>query len=236
MATDYQSIYTQEAEAYDRMVSAEDCDGALAAALAALVTLPGAAVVEVGAGTGRITRQLVARGARVAAFEPAAAMRAVAERRLRELAPQGLWSFGAADARALPPEVDGTADLAVAGWVFGHLRSWHPETWRHEIGRGLEAMARALRPGGVQVIVETLGTGTTVAAPPTEALAEYYGWLENTHGFQRQVLATDYAFESVSAAIEGMGFFFGEALCERIRANAWVRVPERTGLWWRRIG
>ena len=46
------------ATAYDLLVSAEDCDGALPPALNDIRSLAGANVVEVGAGTGRLTRPM----------------------------------------------------------------------------------------------------------------------------------------------------------------------------------
>ena len=59
---DYEAIYDHQADAYDRMVRAEDCEGNLLRALAALVELDGARALEVGVGTGRIDRELARRG------------------------------------------------------------------------------------------------------------------------------------------------------------------------------
>ncbi len=226
---DYEAIYRDGAEDYDRLVAAEDCDGALLPAIARVATLGD--VLEVGCGTGRITRQLVAAGARVTAFDRAPAMLAVARRRLASAA--GAFTLGEADARALPV-ADGWADLAIAGWVFGHFRSWHPETWRDEVGRALDEMARALRPGGTLVVVETLGTGFETPRAPTPALAEYFAWLEEARGLRRESLRTDYAFASVEEAAAVTGAFFGAPFAARVRAEGWARVPECTGLWWRR--
>ena len=79
--------------------------------------------------------------------------------------------------------------------------------------------------------METMTTGSLTPAPPTPALAEYYAWLENEWGFQRQVIATDYQFASVEQAVEYTAFFFGEELARQIRANGWARLPEWTGVW-----
>ena len=49
---DYQTIYETQAEAYERMVAAEDADGNVASALRGLGVLNGADIVEVGLGTG----------------------------------------------------------------------------------------------------------------------------------------------------------------------------------------
>jgi hypothetical protein len=33
-----------------------------------------------------------------------------------------------------------------------------------------------------------------------------------------------------------MGFFFGEEMAKRVEAQSWIRVPECTGIWWKRVG
>ena len=105
---DYETIYREHADAYDELVSAEDCDGQLLPALAAIASLDGRTIVDVGAGTGRITRQLLPRAEQVICVEPSAAMLAVAASRLRAT---GRTNFalhqGSADAlpgsRSIPP-------------------------------------------------------------------------------------------------------------------------------------
>jgi hypothetical protein len=94
-------------------------------------------------------------------------------------------------------------------------------------------MARALRPGGALIVIETLGTGLEEARPPSPELAEYYAWLEGERGFSRRAIRTDYKFADASKAASAMGFFFGDAFAEEIRRKGWARVPEYTGVWWR---
>jgi hypothetical protein len=95
-------------------------------------------------------------------------------------------------------------------------------------------MRRVARPDGALVIFETMGTAVAEPAPPTAGLAEYYAWLEREIGFERRLIRTDFAFESVDAAAEACGFFFGEPYARLIREKRWARVPEWTGMWWRR--
>jgi ubiquinone/menaquinone biosynthesis C-methylase UbiE len=229
MSVDHRITYRERARDYDRLVLAEDCDGALGEALAALGIGPGSRVVEVGAGTGRVTRILLDLGAGVTAFEPSEAMLAVAREHLGGRAGCAL-ALGDARSIAAP---SGGADAAVAGWVLGHFRHWYPEAWRQEIGRALQELRRSVRPGGTVAIVETLGTGASEPSPPDAALAEYYAWLEGEHGFERRAIRTDYRFGGVDEAAEVTGAFFGAAFAERVRREGWARVPECTGVWTR---
>lgn len=216
-------IYETRARDYHRLVSAEDCEKRLLPAIASRVALAGQRVIEVGAGTGRVTRMLVEAGADVRAYERAAPMLEVAREQLPDVC------FELADARALPAQ-SASADLVVAGWVFGHLRMWMPDGWQAEVGACLAEAERVLAAGGHIVILETLGTGRTAAAPPSPALAEYYAFLE-AHGFVRSDVATDYQFGTVDEAAEVLGGFFGPDMADRIRREQWARVPEWTGIW-----
>lgn len=227
MSVDYRITYRERARDYDRLVLAEDCDGALAGALAELGIGPSTRVVEVGAGTGRVTRIALDLGATVRAFEPSEAMLAVAR---EHLADRPGCALVAGDARSIPA-ADACADHALAGWVLGHFCAWYAASWRDEIGLALRELRRSVRPGGRVTIIETLGTGETEPRPPNDALAAYYAWLEGEHGFVCKAIRTDYRFASVEEAAEVTGGFFGPAFAERVRHEGWARVPECTGVW-----
>lgn len=228
---DAREIYEHHAEAYDELVRAEDVDGNLLPAIEAHVSLQGARVVEVGAGTGRLTSLLLQAGAHVDATEAAAPMLEIARQRLGA---NPKVQLRRADARELP-SADASADLGIAGWVFGHLRHWLPADWRNEIGAALDELSRTVRPGGQVIVIETLGTGRTEPAPPNADLAEYFRWLEADRGFSRTAIRTDYQFDGVDDAARVLGFFFGEAKAELVREHAWQRVPECTGIWARTV-
>ena len=87
-------------------------------------------VLDVGAGTGKLTRLLVGRVREVVALEPAANMLAV----LREVVPEAVAVEGTAEAIPLP---DGSVDLVMAGHAFHHFN------WPAALGE----MHRTLRPG-----------------------------------------------------------------------------------------
>ncbi len=231
--SDYRTIYRAHPLEYDALVRAEDKDANLLRHLSAASPLKGAQVVEVGAGTGRITRQLLAAGVgHVTATELEPAMLQVARQALEDAGER--VRFEVADARALPLP-DHCADLSVAGWVFGHFRSWMQDSWQNEVGRAVNEMLRVTRPGGRVVIVETLGTGSTEPSAPSPGLAEYYRLLEDTYGFERSAFRTDYAFDSVAQAAQITGAFFGPDFAARVREEGWSTVPECTGLWARGV-
>ena len=225
---DQRSVYESHADLYDRLVTAEDCEGRLPAALAELASFEGARVAEVGAGTGRMARIALGLGARsVTLVEPAPAMLAVARERLRERPAD----FVEAPASAMPLP-DGSFDIATAGWVFGHLRHWFQDDWRERIHAALAEIRRVVRPGGTLLLLETMGTFTPTASPPNPELAEYYGWIERDGGFGApRVIRTDYRFESVAEAGEVLSGFFGEPMGERVRRAGQTRVEESTAIW-----
>ncbi|MFQ5399547.1 MAG: class I SAM-dependent methyltransferase [Anaerolineae bacterium] len=236
---DFRDIYATQAQAYDRLVAREDYQGNIIRALAGLEPhlarpFSEAAVVELGAGTGRLTRLLAPRVRHIYAFDRSAHMLDVAVSRPDARGVKN-WDAAVADHRALPVG-DRTADLVIAGWSLGHLVGWYPETWRVELGRVLAETQRVLRSGGMVVILETLGTGCEQPAPPMPGLAAYYRWLENTHGFRSTWIRTDYRFRSEDEAVSLIRFFFGDELADVVGNSSGRVVAECTGVWWKAGG
>jgi SAM-dependent methyltransferase len=112
-------------------------------AIAAIGLPPGARVADVGAGTGKLTRALLAAGLEVVAVEPFAAMRAAL--------PDGIEVL-AGTAEALPL-ADASVDAVVCGdsfhWCDGALAA--PE------------LARVIAPGGVLALLWNMTAGEAAA-------------------------------------------------------------------------
>lgn len=229
----FEEIYAEHGDAYDALVSREDYQGNLFRTLDGITPLAGLDVVELGAGTGRLTRMLVPVVGSIRAFDASAHMLEVARRHLSETGLDN-WSLEVAPNDRLPV-ADASADLALEGWSIGHAVGWYPETWREEIGRALGEMRRVLRPSGTMIVIETLGTGAETPTPPTEGLAQLYQWLEQEHGFERLAIRTDYRFMNVAEADTLTRFFFGDALADRIVRENMMILPECTGVWWKQV-
>ncbi|MCY4024606.1 MAG: class I SAM-dependent methyltransferase [Anaerolineaceae bacterium] len=229
---DQRQIYASEAARYERLVAAEDYCGRLLPAIADVVPLASARVVEAGAGTGRLTRLLSPCVRQVQAFDRSGHMLQHAREHLQRECPAN-WSLAIADNQDLPLG-NGCADIAIAGWSFGHSTVWNEKGWRVEVERAVGEMLRVLRPGGTALILETLGTGSDTPQPPTENLNAFYLWLERERGFARRWLRTDFRFESLQEARELLGFFFGEEFASQAPLSASCVLPECTGIWWRR--
>ena len=229
---DQRQIYASQAARYERLVAAEDWCGRLLPAIADLVPLAGAQVVEAGAGTGRLTRLLSPCVRQVHAFDRSGHMLQHAREYLLRDCP-GNWSLTIADNQDLPLG-NTCADIAIAGWSFGHSTVWNEEGWRVEVERAVGEMLRVLRPGGTALILETLGTGSETPQAPTANLGAFYNWLERERGFARRWLRTDYRFGSMQEARELLGFFFGEEFASQAPLSASCVLPECTGIWWRR--
>ena len=221
-------IYDEHADQYEELVSREDYTHNLAPALNQIRPLAGLDVVELGAGTGRLTCLIAPQVKSIQAFDASASMLQVAKIKLER---SGLHHgrVAVADHRLLPIS-DASADLILAGWTVAQLVAWNLATWQTQVAPVLAEAQRALRPGGTIVIIETLGTGYATPYRP-DKLAPYYSWLEE-RGFASTWIRTDFQFESLAEAKALLGFFFGEAMAEEMVNKHGIIVPECTGLWW----
>lgn len=222
----FSRIYSTEPGRYQRLVAAEDAYGELAERIDA-VAATATTIVDIGAGTGRLTVALCVNGKEVHAVDQAAPMLEVARNKLEDAL--GSWTLSVGDAGALPV-ADRWADAALAGWVYGHFTEWHPATWQGQLQQAISEMDRVVRPAGTEIIIDTLGTAVPEPVAPNAALAAYHDQLEQA-GFERSVLRTDYRFASVAESIELLDWFFG--LGDWARRHNSPLIPEFTG-WWER--
>lgn len=226
---DLKDIYARQADRYDELVAREDYKHNLFTAINRVRPVAGLDVVELGAGTGRLTCMLAPLAKSIRAYDASPAMLAVAAAKLQR---SGLtnWELRAADHLHVPA-ADGSADLALAGWTLCYAALDYAARWREAVAQAIGEMERVLRPGGTCLIIETQGTGFETPHPP-DVLKDYLDYLTEL-GFRSEWIRTDYRFETVAEATELIRFFFGDELAAQTARERWQIVPECTGLWWR---
>jgi SAM-dependent methyltransferase len=137
----WELLYRLEPELYERMASAERLHPGV------IDWLPSTAdrIVEVGAGAGRLTLELLDRGRVVEAIEPAAGLRQILERKLSR-ADHGCRARVMCGFFDQLPVASGCADLVVACSVLTPAPG-------HGGDAGLAEMERVCRPGGCVAII-----------------------------------------------------------------------------------
>jgi ubiquinone/menaquinone biosynthesis C-methylase UbiE len=231
MSEQQRKIYQSDGDRYEALIAREDYQENILRAIEEILNVDGLDILDLGAGTGRLTLLLAARAGSIRSFDASAEMLRVCRERL---VASGLshWQVDVADHRQLPV-MKKSADLAVSGWSVSYLAVWDQENGTAELDKWLAEMERVLRPGGTILLFESLGTGNETPIR-LEHVESTYRWLDS-RGFENKWIRTDYKFESVTEAAELAGFFFGEEMVEQIRKKGSVILPECTGVWWRKV-
>ncbi|MGE3619086.1 MAG: class I SAM-dependent methyltransferase [Acidimicrobiia bacterium] len=168
----------------------------------------GRTVLDLGAGTGKLTRQLLGRGASVMACEPVAAMRA----RLLEAVPDVSLVEGTAESLALP---GASVDVVTVGQAF----HWF------DADAALLEIARVLRPGGGLALLWNERDETT---PWVAEMSRLIGWHERTVSrYQHVDWASVVAASACFAPLHEEVVHFEhptthELLAERVRSISYV--------------
>ena len=195
----WEVLYRLEPQLYDRWASAERLHPAIVDWLPPNLHR----VLEVGAGSGRLTLELLQRCDRLIATEPAGGLRAILSERIAERGATNAQVINAfADSL---PVVDGWADLVVACSVLT------PDV-AHGGEVGLRELERACAPGGTVVIVWP--NNLPWLADRGYSYVSFPGdmWLE---------------FDSPAEACELAGAFYPR-VAEEIRRRGDRRVPYST--------
>jgi SAM-dependent methyltransferase len=197
VALAWELLYRLEPELYDRLVSAERLHPGV------LRWLPSdlGRIVEVGAGTGRLTLELSSRAQEVVAVEPAEPLRRLLHRNLAgsEHGDRVRVVHGFFDELPVP---DDSADLVIACSALTRDEGHGGET-------GLAEMERVCRPGGSVVIV----------------WPNNLRWL-SAHGYRYESFPGEMfvEFDSAEEAAELTAIFYPGA-APRVRRHRSRRVP-----------
>jgi ubiquinone/menaquinone biosynthesis C-methylase UbiE len=231
MSEQQRKIYQSEGHRYQALIEPEDYQENIPRAIDEIINVDGLDVIDIGAGTGRLTLLLAPRAKSIHAFDASAEMLRVCRERL-VASRLSNWRVDVADHRRLPIP-NHSADLVISGWSVAYLAVWYPETYREELETWMNEMKRVLKPGGHIILFESLTTGSETPIP-LEHLKDYYPWLDEA-GFRNKWIRTDFKFESVDEAAESLAFFFGEEMSKQIREKGSTIVPECTGVWWLKV-
>jgi SAM-dependent methyltransferase len=193
----WELLYRLEPELYDRLASAERLHPGVVSWLPRQVDQ----IAEVGAGTGRLTMELIGRGRRIVAAEPALPLRRVLRRKLAAVDHGDRVEVirGFFDQLPLPGDF---ADLVVACSAFTPSPAHGGED-------GLAEMERVCRPGGCVAII----------------WPNHLDWLA-THGYRYVSFPGPMSveFASVHEAVELAGIFYPQAAGEIQRRES-RKVP-----------
>jgi SAM-dependent methyltransferase len=193
----WELLYRLEPELYDRLASAEHLHPGVVDWLPCGVDR----IAEVGAGTGRLTLELIGRAAHVVAVEPALPLRRILARKLAaaEHGDRARVVHGFFDRLPLP---DNSADLVVSCSAFTPAAE-------HGGDAGLSEMERVCRPGGCVTII----------------WPNHLDWLA-AHGYQYVSLpgAMSVEFGSYHGAVELAEIFYPEA-ADEVRRLGQRTVP-----------
>ena len=193
----WELLYRLEPELYERMARAERLHPGI---VGWLPPSPDR-IVEVGAGSGRLTMELINRGREVVAIEPAAGLRQILERKLATAGHGSRASVrcGFFDDLPVPSH---SADLVVACSVLTPAPG-------HGGDAGLAEMERVCRPGGCVAII----------------WPNNISWLA-ARGYRYESFAGPMAVEFAShrEALELAGIFYPHAVSQ-VRRRGSRRVP-----------
>lgn len=229
---DHKKAYQKETDLYHLLVMREDYQHNLPDLLEKLLAGRVWNTLELGAGTGRLTKILSPLCHHLTALDVSPAMLIQAKDYLSSQVGNPFPLLAAADHRALPV-ANQSVSLIAAGWSVCYLVSWYPENWKTELNKAMEEMQRVLIPGGMIMLIETQGTGKQQPDPPAH-LIPYYDVLK-AFGFEATWIRTDYMFQSREEAEMLTRFFFGDEMISEISSGDISYLPECTGIWWKQM-
>ena len=225
-------IYGALGGLYDRMKAFEDPEDALMREIGRIRSVDGADVVELGCGTGYLTRKLARTARSVRAYDSSGHMLRVA-RRLCVRTGVGNCTFAAADHRSIPLG-NSVADIVVGAWTILSLvvAAWEND-WRGELDRCVAEARRLLRSGGAVMVVET---ANLCGELPDGQIwhpkrRDFLAYLEDHHGFRKTYFRREWRYQSVRQAARLTSLFHGKWVARTIRRSKVAAVTESVGIW-----
>ena len=233
MLPNYDVLFADQAEKYDRFVAAEDFQGNLLRTIKQVGHLNREqSVADLGTGTGRVAFLVCPSVRHVYGIEPVAGMRQVAEAKKQRLGVKNV-DFMPGEHSDIPLP-DNSIDLIIEGWSFlKAFRTAYPE-WRVEFEAIISEMKRVLRLRSAVVLIETMGSLHIWEKVPEENV-ELYDYLEKELCLKKTIIRTDYRFATKEEAVDLTAFFFGDEIGAEVSEIGDLIVPEATVVWHGRL-
>jgi ubiquinone/menaquinone biosynthesis C-methylase UbiE len=222
--SDHDLVYKDKAEKYEHMISKEDYLGNIGQTLSEICSFKDRDVVDIGAGTGRLTCLAAPLAKSIIALDQSQSMLDIIADKLK-MAGLTNWKTHVTDLRTIPVN-DNSVDIVMAGWSICYLCNSHDKDWYENIQSIISEMKRVVKKDGVLIIFETYGTGKEKPEPP-DILVDYFRYLDD-YGFCHKVISTDYKFSSIEEAIDLTQFFFGDEVVDKIQENNSTILKEYT--------
>ena len=216
---------------YDHIKSFEDPQDILIRNIESLHSIDGADVVELGCGTGYVTRKLARRVRSVHAYDISRHMLRVA-RRLCARASLGNCAFAVADHRSIPLP-DSIADVVVAAWsILSLVDATWDQDWQAQLDRCLSEARRLLKTDGTIMIVETANLfGELQDGEVWHPIRrEFLSYLEDHHGFSKTHFRRLWRYRSANQAFRLTSLFHGGHVARTIRKSNLSFVTESIAL------
>jgi len=216
-------MYDNFSDRYDLLISHEDYQHNLRDFLKANAEWKDKTLYEFGAGTGRLTQYYEKDIAEATAFDNSDNMLQAARKKVtsRNVTIEKLDNT---EIHTLQDQVD----IVLEGWSFGHLiaeKSDDVYTWLKYLDSNCKRLAKEK-----VILIETMGTNVNMPNVSNPSLVKMYQFLEQ-NGYKKNIVKTDYKFDSAETAASIMGAFFGSEMEKAVLNSKRVIVPEYTGIW-----
>jgi ubiquinone/menaquinone biosynthesis C-methylase UbiE len=221
-------VYQKGADEYDLLIAREDYQHNISTTLKTLFQPEGLDILDLGAGTGRLS-SLFARNSRsLIAFDASLHMLQSCYQKFKGLGKNRNWTV-TADHRYIPLPRS-SADIILSGWSISYLASWDPAVADKNLDQWLSEAHRVLRSSGLIILLESLGTGNSHPIL-LDHMTKFYDWLDEQQ-FRHTWIRTDYRFKSLDEAVRLTDFFYGREMADTVGREHLIILPECTGIWW----
>jgi predicted RNA methylase len=225
-------IYKAHSIEYDELVNHEDYKNNIQIALNSLFNFNQKTVCEYGCGTGRLTKLYIEIARKAYCYDREQHMierfKQNLERNMQKI------SVGPLDNLA-KPNIPEKIDIVIEGWSFGHTVVQNKENIEEVIKTMINNCETLLSKNGNIILIETLGSNSSVPKAPSLILNTFYSILEHKYSFKKEIIKTDYKFKNVEEATRIFTFFFGKEIAKGIEEKNSPIIEEYTGIWYKNL-